>query len=212
VILAIESASTDPSVALAAADGGPLGEDAWTSDRRQGAELLPRLLRLLAGTGHRLEEVSALAVGTGPGSFTGLRVGMALAKGLALALRRPIVGVASLEAWLASEPDAFAAVARAGAHEVYVLARGADGVTVADADVLRRRIGREAVVAPVEVADAFGLANARAPRRAAMAVARAAADRLTGDAAGDELARLEPQYLRAPRGIGLEQAGGVPWR
>lgn len=212
MILAIESASTDPSVAVADRDGTPLGADAWTSDRRQGAELLPRLMALVASTGHRLDEASAVAVGAGPGSFTGLRVGMALAKGLALALRMPIVGVPSLQAWLASEPDAAAAVARAGAHDAYLLARGADAVAIVDRETLRRRFGGALVVAPLEVADAFALPNARSPRRAAEAVARAAAERLADDPAGDELARLEPAYLRAPRGIDPAQMGSVPWR
>ena len=47
-----------------------------------------------------------MAVGVGPGSFTGLRVGMGLAKGIALARHVPIVGVPSLVAWLVAEPEA----------------------------------------------------------------------------------------------------------
>ena len=95
--------------------------DGWSAGQRQAHELLPRLLALLERTAAASATVTALAVGIGPGSFTGLRVGMSVAKGLAFALERPIVGVPSLAAWLASEPDAAAAVARAGARDAYLL-------------------------------------------------------------------------------------------
>ncbi len=121
VIIAIDGASTDVSVALAEPDGTLIAEDAWSGTQRQSAELLPRLLALLAGSGRPLSDATALAVGTGPGSFTGLRVAMALSKGLAAGLARPIVGVPSLPAWLDADPDAAAAVARAGARDAYVL-------------------------------------------------------------------------------------------
>jgi tRNA threonylcarbamoyladenosine biosynthesis protein TsaB len=201
VIVAIESSSTDISLAVGDGDGTPLASDAWTSDRRQGHELLPRLMGLLSSRGLALQELAALAVGIGPGSFTGLRVGMSVAKGLAMGVGCPIVGVPSLTAWLAAEPSAAAAVGRAGARELYLLERGSaeprivtpgdDGLTV-----------NGTVVAPVEVAAAFGIDAAISPAAAAVAVLAAAAARLHADPGGDDLARLEPSYLRAPRGIG----------
>jgi tRNA threonylcarbamoyladenosine biosynthesis protein TsaB len=201
VIVAIESSSTDISLAVGDGDGTPLASDAWTSDRRQGHELLPRLMGLLRSRGFGLQELTAVAVGTGPGSFTGLRVGMSVAKGLSMGVDCAIVGVPSLTAWLAAEPSAAAAVGRAGARELYLLERGSaeprivtpgdDGLTV---------IGT--VVAPVEVAAAFGIDAAISPAAAAVAVLAAAAARLQADPGGDDLARLEPSYLRAPRGIG----------
>jgi tRNA threonylcarbamoyladenosine biosynthesis protein TsaB len=200
MIVAIESASTDPSVAVAGRDGTILHTDGWSTGQRQAHELLPRLLAALALTGSSLREVSAIGIGTGPGSFTGLRVGMSVAKGLAFALVRPIVGVPSLAAWLAAEPEADGAVARAGAHDAYLLPRGEAVPRIVDRDELAAAPGR--LVAPAELVEAFGLGNVISPLRAASAVAAAAAARLTMDPAGDDLDRLEPVYLRAPRGIG----------
>jgi tRNA threonylcarbamoyl adenosine modification protein YeaZ len=198
VIVAIEAASTDLSLALAEPDGTLLGDEAWSSAQRQSAELLPRLLLLLARSDRGLADVTALAVGTGPGSFTGLRVAMALAKGLAAGLRRPVVGVPSLAAWLDAEPDAVAAVARAGAREAYVLVRGSDEIRIVDRDGLPSTPGP--IVAASELAAAFGLADARPPR-AAGAIATHAAGRLADQPGGDDLETLEPIYLRAPRGV-----------
>lgn len=210
MIAAIESASTDLSVALADAEGGAMDVDGWTSGERQGADLLPRLLALLERRGGASpRDLSAVGVGSGPGSFTGLRVGMSVAKGLAYALRLPTVAVPSLEAWLAADSDALAALSRAGAREAYVLLRGEPEPRLVDRDRLPSEVRRAPVVAPAELAAAFGLAGARPPWRAAAAIARVAASRLaTGS--GDDLATLEPRYLRPPRG--LEQIGAVsPW-
>lgn len=205
MILAIESASTDVSIALADPDGSLRRADGWSAGQRQSHELLPRITALLEADGSDLEAVTVLAVGTGPGSFTGLRVGMSVAKGLALALDRPIVGVSSLPAWLQSESDAVAALARAGAREAYVLQRGAESPEVVDRDAVADAGGR--FVAPAELIEAFELVDAVQPLRAAAAVARLAAARLREDPAGDDLSRLEPAYLRAPRGVAQATGG-----
>lgn len=207
MIIAIDGASTDLSLAVAEPGGTLLGEDAWSSAQRQSAELLPHLLALLARLERPLADTTVVAVGTGPGSFTGLRVAMALAKGVAVGLRIPIVGVPSLEAWLDADPDAVAAVARAGSREAYLLVRG---------EAEPRIVDREAVpvaapvVAAAEVATAFGLPDARRPR-GAFAIAPRAAARLSADPAGDDLRTLEPIYLRAPRGVVAESGERVRW-
>jgi len=199
VIVAIESASTDVSIAVADLDGALREVDGWSAGQRQSHELLPRITALLAANGSAIAAVSALAVGTGPGSFTGLRVGMSVAKGLAVALDRPIIGVPSLPAWLESEPEAAVAVARAGARDAYLLRRGTTSPEIVDRDVLGDVAGP--YVAPAELVEAFALADAVQPLRAAAAVARQAALRLRDEPAGDDLSRLEPAYLRAPRGV-----------
>ncbi|MEO6058717.1 MAG: tRNA (adenosine(37)-N6)-threonylcarbamoyltransferase complex dimerization subunit type 1 TsaB [Candidatus Limnocylindria bacterium] len=211
MIIALESASTDPSLALVEVNGAPIAVDGWTSDGRQASDLLPRLLALLAREGRALEQATAVAVGTGPGSFTGLRVGMSLAKGLAFGLGVPIVGVPSLAAWLADELAAVAAVARAGAHDAYLLQRGEATPTIIGSQDLARRIGPALVVAPTEVAGAFGIPLWQPPLRAALAIGEQASQRLATDPHGDDLESLEPGYLRQPRGIASPATGSPPW-
>jgi tRNA threonylcarbamoyladenosine biosynthesis protein TsaB len=210
VIIAIEAASVDLSVALAEPDGRAIGGSAWTSAQRQSAELLPRLLALLDEHGRRLDTVRLAAVGIGPGSFTGLRVAMSLVKGLAMALAIPIVGIPSLEAWLDAEPKARVALSRAGAREAYVLARGATEVTLVDRDALPATLHAAKVVAPLELATAFGIADAVRPERAAEAIARRAAERAASGST-DDLRTLEPLYLRAPRGVSEVHEATIRW-
>lgn len=210
MIIALETASTDISVALATPDGELIAIDGWTSDRRQGHEVLPHLLALLKQQRRDLAEATGVGVGLGPGSFTGLRVGMSLAKGLALALDLPLVGVPSLVSWLVAEPGCQAAVARAGAREAYLLLRGDEAPRIVDRDGLPEQAAGAPLVAPVELAAAFGLGNVLPPHRAAGAVARAAAHHLSADPSGDDLERLEPAYLRAPRGVGQVEHTQVP--
>jgi tRNA threonylcarbamoyl adenosine modification protein YeaZ len=201
MIVAIESASNDPSLALSGPDGVAFAAEGWSGESRQGSELVPRLLALLSGAGRDLSDASVVAVGIGPGSFTGLRVAMGLAKGIALARAIPIVGVPSLAAWLQAEPDAANALTRAGAQEAFLLRRGDAAPVIITRDELPAMLAPGPCVAPGELATAFGLVAARPPHAAARAVAAAAAERLTSDPAGDDLALIEPAYLRAPRGV-----------
>lgn len=202
MIIALESASSDPSLALATPDGSAFAVEGWAGEGRQASDLLPRLLALLERAGRELREATAIGIGVGPGSFTGLRVSMGLAKGLAFALDVPLVGVPSLAAWLESAPDATAAAGRAGAQDAFVLVRGESEPRVVPASELGAITGGSELVAPSELAIALGLAHAVPPHRAAAAVARMAAARLAGDPRGDELAGLEPWYFRPPRGVG----------
>jgi hypothetical protein len=102
---------------------------------------------------------------------------------------------------------AAAAVARAGAREAYLLARGEAEPAIVDRDALG---GEATVVAPAELAAAFGLRDARPPRAAA-AIARVASGRLASAPSGDDLRTLEPIYLRAPRGVAAESGERVRW-
>jgi tRNA threonylcarbamoyladenosine biosynthesis protein TsaB len=96
-ILAIESATNTVGLALLDEEA-VLGELYLNLGRHHAEVLLPALGKLFALTGLALEEVDLLACTVGPGSFTGLRIGISTVKGLALAMVRPIVGVSTLEA------------------------------------------------------------------------------------------------------------------
>jgi tRNA threonylcarbamoyladenosine biosynthesis protein TsaB len=96
-VLGIETSTSQASVALL--EGGQLVLERATSRPKQSAErLLPMLAELLAEAGWQASSLDRLGVSIGPGSFTGLRVGIACAQGLSLGLAIPLVGVTSLRA------------------------------------------------------------------------------------------------------------------
>lgn len=96
LVLAIDTASPAPAVALA--DGALVFEERLPSDRSASEDLLPAIERLLGKSGRTLASCERIAVCSGPGSFTGLRVGLATAWGLARALRCPVESVSTLGA------------------------------------------------------------------------------------------------------------------
>jgi tRNA threonylcarbamoyladenosine biosynthesis protein TsaB len=95
-ILAIDTSSERAGLALF--DGEALRECAWPAGRRQTTEVPPRIADLLASASLMPSDLGGVAVAIGPGTFTGLRVGLSLAKGLAMAEGLPIVGVPTLTA------------------------------------------------------------------------------------------------------------------
>lgn len=128
-VLALDTSSDRSVVAVSAA--GRVIEDSAVreGDSRHGDVLLPRIEAQLRAAGIGLLELQLIAVGLGPGSFTGLRVGLATAKGLALATGLPLRGVSSVEAIArgafelgASCPEHVAVVLDAGRGELFVAA------------------------------------------------------------------------------------------
>ncbi len=96
-ILAVDTSSGAGSLALLSA--GRLLAQTPLEGQRYSLELLPAIERLLDAQGSPPEALDALAVCVGPGAFTGLRVGIGTAQGLAVGLGRPCVGVNAFEAW-----------------------------------------------------------------------------------------------------------------
>lgn len=94
--LAIDTSTRIAGVAVSR-QGELLVEVTWRAGVNHTRELVPALQRALAQAHVSLEEVDGLVVARGPGSFSGLRVGMSVAKGLAYALEVPLVGVSTLE-------------------------------------------------------------------------------------------------------------------
>lgn len=96
LLLAIDTGGEQ--VALALYDGQLISEIVYDAGREHTRTVLPEIRHLLALNCRRLEEVGAVAVTTGPGSFNGLRVGMSIAKALAYALGVPLLGILTLDA------------------------------------------------------------------------------------------------------------------
>jgi tRNA threonylcarbamoyladenosine biosynthesis protein TsaB len=117
LILAFDTA-TGLATSAVVKNGETLAERASTPIRV--LEDVDELLREAAVEPARLD---ALVVGTGPGSFTGLRMGLAAARGLAFALELPVAGVSTLDALAAGAPGALPVV-DARRHEVFTLVDG----------------------------------------------------------------------------------------
>jgi tRNA threonylcarbamoyladenosine biosynthesis protein TsaB len=183
-ILAIDTASPRPAVALLA--GGALFEEPLPSDRRSSEELLPAVARALAAAGTRLEDCDRLAVCAGPGSFTGIRIGLATAWGLSRASGVAVETVSTLESLAETrrEPGIprLAAVLDAGRGELVVerfaLEPGRARSLAPAARVAAGRIAEAAEGDPiVELPPGLTGIDALAPERApatglALAVAR----------------------------------------
>jgi tRNA threonylcarbamoyladenosine biosynthesis protein TsaB len=96
-VLAIDTATELASVALYDEEMGPRAESTWCTSMNHTVELMPTIVLMLERQGLKAEQLDGLAVALGPGSFTGLRIGLSVAKGLSLSLGIPIVGIPTLD-------------------------------------------------------------------------------------------------------------------
>lgn len=209
-LLVIDTATTHARIALGAADGTLLAERSWVAGYRHGEELLARLERLLGDEGVALDGVAGIVVGTGPGAFTGLRVGLATAKALAYARGLPIVGIPTGEALLAAAGGgALVLLQPAGASDRVLTRLGEPSRIVAGADEPELALGERVVAVDLDgrAPDEAVAAGVAAVDGLAAALLRAGADRL---AAGDpdDLATLVPEYVTLPRGVRAGATGG----
>jgi tRNA threonylcarbamoyladenosine biosynthesis protein TsaB len=132
ILLAIDTSGKNGSIALARAPADAKGripeaalqilEVVALAGGTFSAQLIPQIAALLSKHGFDKQDVGGFAVATGPGSFTGLRVGLAAVKGLAEILQRPIAAVSLLEALVRSAKSRGRVLAAldAGRGEVYV--------------------------------------------------------------------------------------------
>jgi len=101
-VLALDTALGATSVAFyESGTGGILAQESVEMQRGHAEALLPMVERVVKKTGFGFHEIDRFAVTIGPGSFTGLRIGIAAARGLALAHDKPVVGISSLAAFAA---------------------------------------------------------------------------------------------------------------
>jgi tRNA threonylcarbamoyladenosine biosynthesis protein TsaB len=93
-------------VGLAIYDGSQvISEYAWRSGQRHTVELAPAISELLRRCGLTMEDFRVLGVALGPGSFTSLRVGLSLVKGLAISRHLPLIGIPTLDILAAAQPS-----------------------------------------------------------------------------------------------------------
>ncbi len=212
-ILAIETTGQAGSVALFD-DGARLAETVLPPTDRSAKALAPVIQRILADNGWRASDIRVIAVATGPGSFTGLRIGVTTAKTLAYALGAQVIGVNSLAVIAAQAPgdvERLSTVMDAQRQQVFAanFARGpgdnvelASPITIMDNEAWLAQLAAGAVVSGPALeklaarlpTGVLALAAEHWAPRAAT-VARLGWRRFeTGER--DDLWRLVPQYFR----------------
>ena len=103
MLLAVDTSTAQ--VGLALYDGVQVvSEYVWRGSQRHTVELAPAVHEMLRRCGLTMDDVDALGVALGPGSFTSLRVGLAFVKGLTLARNLPLVGIPTLDILAAAQP------------------------------------------------------------------------------------------------------------
>jgi tRNA threonylcarbamoyladenosine biosynthesis protein TsaB len=200
LVLGFDTAT--PAVSVALHDGERVIAAASALDARRHSELLmPMIAKILADVGASRDDLTAIAVGVGPGPYTGLRVGVITARVLGSVLRLPVSGVCSLDIIAASASSAspFLVATDARRKEVYWARYDAAGRRVAGPDVGRASSVPGAADLPVAGAggqlypDAFG-----APIGPVYPDAGALCDLVARPRARVPLLAPEPLYLRRP--------------
>ncbi|MFG2828710.1 tRNA (adenosine(37)-N6)-threonylcarbamoyltransferase complex dimerization subunit type 1 TsaB [Streptomyces sp. NPDC048434] len=215
LLLALDTAT--PAVTVALHDGTRvLAESRQVDARRHGELLLPAVDRVLAEAGLKLDAVSDIVVGVGPGPYTGLRVGLVTAATFGAALGVPVHGLCTLDglAHASGLTEPFVVATDARRKEVY-WARYAAGPSTSDSAAPRTitRLTEPAVDRPADIADQVagvpavgagallydtvftGVRREAPEHQSAGALAALAAGKL---AAGEELPPPQPMYLRRP--------------
>jgi tRNA threonylcarbamoyladenosine biosynthesis protein TsaB len=158
-VLGLDTATSTAGIAIV--DGDRVLVEARHDSRGRGADLLVAIDAICRKAGVAPADLDAVAIGAGPGSFTGLRIGMATAKGIAFAANRPLWAVSSLAALAADGAQALATGEPAAAQPANGSADGPAICAVLDArrgevfaGVFRRAValGAERVMAPEELA------------------------------------------------------------
>jgi len=210
-LLALDTATSVVVVAAGTPEGQLVDAVTFPAEHRHGSHLLPAIEELVRRQGLELGELAGVVVGTGPGAFTGLRVGLATAKTLAHELGVPLAGLPTGEALLASQPATATLLLPAGPHDRTVVERGSAPRLVAGE-------GGEPEPAGAMAVDLPGRASPGALDRGQRAIAalpatliRLGAARVAAGAI-DDPARLVPVYVSLPRGVTSEVGeGGVAW-
>jgi tRNA threonylcarbamoyladenosine biosynthesis protein TsaB len=215
-VLAIDTALAACSAAIldthGGHDGGIVASESLPMVRGHAEALIPLLARIAGEARMMFRNFDRVVVTTGPGSFTGLRVGIAAARGIALAIGKPAVGLSTLSAYaapyLADDENTPVVVAIDARHDhVYLEVFGPGGRTVVAPRLASLAdAARAAALAPARIVGsaAPAVANALVAMNAASVLVdpRGAPDidwvARMGAAIPDGQAPPKPQYLRAP--------------
>ena len=219
-MLAFDTANEVVSIGVGALDSAaktitPVATVEVRAHRASNTQLLPRIDALLADSGIARGSLTCVACGRGPGSFTGVRIAMATAKGVASALGVGLIGFSTLDAvawnaWEAGVRGSLLVAADAMRKEVYPVRYWVD-------DAGAHRLEADRVVKAVEVADEYLSDGAERSVEASDPVA-SMIDHVTGDALAkyeellSPLGAVLPQELWEPTGRGLLLAVQALWR
>jgi tRNA threonylcarbamoyl adenosine modification protein YeaZ len=211
ILLALDTATSRVVVARGGFDGTLDDAAGWPAGYRHGESLLPAIERLLESAGGRTS-IGAVVVGTGPGAFTGLRVGIATAKGLAHGLGCPIVGVPTGLALLAAAPGAGALLLPAGPADRVLVRAGEPSRLLPGGTDPELRSGERLVAVDLDgrAPDDAVVRGRIAHDGLAAALLLLGAERLADERRGDDLEALVPDYVTLPRGV-TATTGEVAW-
>jgi tRNA threonylcarbamoyladenosine biosynthesis protein TsaB len=206
IVLALDTCLNACSVAVCE-DGSPLAAHSEIMSRGHQERLAPLAAATMTEAGVTFGDLDLVAVTIGPGSFTGLRVGLAFAKGLALALGIPCLGVGALEALAASEGEGGFVAAAVDARRGQIwLQAFIDGRAAMAPDALSPEIAA-ARLAEIWTGGAAVLVGSAAPLLAGVIPRASVSTRLAPDPAAVARTALRlrppyppprPLYLRAP--------------
>ncbi len=232
-LLAIDTATTQVVVAAGSPSGEVIASRFAAAEHRHGERLLATIDALVTEAGLDLAALGGVVVGTGPGAFTGLRVGLATAKTLAHELGIPIAGVSTGAALLAASAAAgiagedVALWLPAGPHDrVEVrpgqpprlvpggpIAGAEEALGAGDRDWVPESAGRLAIAVDLagRAPDGDLERGDAAVRGLPASLLRLGVERLA--AGSDDAATLVPEYVMLPRGVrdGLDVGEGVSW-
>ena len=146
LILAIDTALDACTAGILDTEAGKLVAQESEAMKRGHAEaLMPLIARVMKASGIAFAGLDRIAVTTGPGSFTGLRVGLSAARGIALAADKPVVGVTTLTAYAAPfvslkgrAQQGLGSPAAAGSYRAFLAMRGKAGRDPLKIDAERR--------------------------------------------------------------------------